>query len=359
MFPQNVMVADTSGNIYYQRTGRVPVRNTAYDWSMPVDGNTSATEWQEFHPAQDHLQALNPAAGYLQNCNIPPDAMIPDSPFSLDAQPEYLFSSADYGPSRDGWINQRGARAIELLSQDSDVTVSEALAYAVDVQPFGYQRWLEVLAGSEAPASNELTELLDWDGQITRDSTAALKYYYWRTALNESEAGAAIRDMVDDHYAIVEQRPPRVVELDEAQFAAVRQAWQAGLDAMRLQLSDTGQPWGRVFRTGRDGIGWPVGGGGGDHLGLTTLRTMGYGAPDENHQRHGVSGQTSTQVVVLSEPIQSWLYLPTGQSDRPDSPHYADQAETVFADRTLKPSWWLPEDLVGNIESRTELEVRL
>ena len=359
MFPQNVMVADTSGNIYYQRTGRVPVRNTAYDWSMPVDGNTSATEWQGFHPAQDHLQALNPTAGYLQNCNIPPDAMIPDSPFSLDAQPEYLFSSADYGPSMDGWINQRGARAIELLSQDSDVTVAEALAYAVDVQPFGYQRWLEVLAGSEAPASNELTELLDWDGQITRDSTAALKYYYWRTALNESEAGAAIRDIVDDHYAIVEQRPPRVVELDEAQFAAVRQAWQAGLDAMRLQLGDTGQPWGRVFRTGRDGIGWPVGGGGGDHLGLTTLRTMGYGAPDENHQRHGVSGQTSTQVVVLSEPIQSWLYLPTGQSDRPDSPHYADQAETVFADRTLKPSWWLPEDLVGNIESRTELEVRL
>ena len=32
VMPQNVMVADTSGNIYYQRTGHVPVRPTGYDW---------------------------------------------------------------------------------------------------------------------------------------------------------------------------------------------------------------------------------------------------------------------------------------------------------------------------------------
>ncbi len=358
MFPQNVMVADTGGNIYYQRTGRVPVRDLAYDWSLPVDGNISATEWRGFHPAEDHLQVLNPDAGYIQNCNIPPDAMIPDSPFSLDAQPDYLFSSADYGPSRDGWTNQRGARAIELLSQDSDVTVQEALAYAVDVQPYGYQRWLEVLGRTNAPESDELTELLGWDGQITRDSTAALKYYYWRTALDESEAGSGIREIVDDHYAIVEQREPRDVALSDAQLGAVRQAWLAGLDAMRTQLGATAQPWGRVFKTGRDSVGWPVGGGGGDHLGLTTLRTMGYGAPNDNHEHFGERGQTSTQIVVLSEPIQSWIYLPTGQSDRPDSPHYSDQAETVFANRELKPSWWLPEDLAGNIESRTELEAR-
>lgn len=359
MFPQNVMVADTGGNIYYQRTGRVPVRDLAYDWSVPVDGNTSATEWQGFHLAEDHLQVLNPAAGYMQNCNIPPDAMIPDSPFSLGAQADYLFSSADYGPSRDGWINQRGARAIEILSQDDDVTIAEALAYAVDVQPFGYQRWIEVLIAADAPVSSELTELLDWDGQITRDSTAALKYYYWRTALNETEAGPGIRGIVDDHYAIVEQRQPRPIELDDAQLVAVREAWLSGLDRMRADLGDTAQPWGRAFKTGRDGNGWPVGGGGGDELGLTTLRTMGYAPPDENMERHGVRGQTSTQIVVLSEPIQSWLYLPTGQSDRPDSPHYSDQSETVFSDRELKPSWWLPEDLAGNIESRVEIEPRL
>ena len=117
-FPQNVMVADTMGNIYYQRTGRVPVRDTQFDWSRPVNGSTSASQWQGFHAAADHLQILNPDSGYLQNCNIPPDAMLPDGPFRLDAQPDYLYSSAIYGPARSGWTNQRGARAVQLLQAD-------------------------------------------------------------------------------------------------------------------------------------------------------------------------------------------------------------------------------------------------
>ena len=66
--------------------------------------------------------------------------------------------------------------------------------------------------------------------------------------------------------------------------------------------------------------------------------------------------RTATQVIVMSDPPQSWIYLPLGQSDRPDSPHYDDQAEKAFSPRRLKPSWWLPEDLALHIESRTVLE---
>jgi len=85
---------------------------------------------------------------------------------------------------------------------------------------------------------------------------------------------------------------------------------------------------------------------------------MGYEEANGDQQRNGNRGQTSTQIVELSKPIRSWIYLPVGQSDRPSSPHYRDQAETVFAERTLKPSWWLPEDLAGHIESREELSPR-
>ncbi|MEM8769406.1 MAG: penicillin acylase family protein, partial [Pseudomonadota bacterium] len=339
----------------YQRTGRVPVRPSGYDWSKPVDGSTSASEWQGIHPAEDHLQALNPESGWLQNCNIPPDAMIPGSPFRLDAQADYLYSSAAHGSAFAGWTNQRGARAVELLSADADVTVEEALAYAVDTQPFGYERWLEVLRNAGAPESAALSELLAWDGQLTRDSTAALKYYYWRSALHDAQGGPALREKVDDHYAIVEGRAPQALALTETELTLARDAWVSGLARMKTELGNLNEPWGRVFRVGRDGVSWPVGGGGGDHLGLTTLRSMGYAKADDSFQRYGNRGQTSTQIVVLSKPIQSWAYLPVGQSDRPDSPHFRDQAEQVFSARTLKPSWWLPEDLAGNIASRQEL----
>lgn len=357
-FPQNVMVADTAGNIYYQRTGRVPVRPANYDWSKPVDGSSSASEWQGFHPSTDHLQILNPAAGYMQNCNIPPDAMLPNSPFTLEAQPSYLFSSAAHGERFDGWTNQRGARAIELLNQDADVTIDEALAYALDITPFGYRRWLEVLRQSAISANPQLTEILAWDGRVHKDSTAALKYYYWRQALDDSDGGTALRERVDDHYSIVAGRTSAAPALSDADKRLVRDTWTQAMSTMKEHFDEHNPVWGDVFRVGRDDQSWPVEGGGGDHLGLTTLRSMGYDEANERHERWGNRGQTSTQVVVLSKPIQSWIYLPVGQSDDPESAHYADQAASVFTNRKLKPSWWLPEDLQPHIVSREELQPR-
>ena len=84
---------------------------------------------------------------------------------------------------------------------------------------------------------------------------------------------------------------------------------------------------------------------------MTTLRNMGYSKPREDKTRWGVRGQTSTQIVVMSDPPRSWLYIPLGQSDRPESPHFSDQAEKAFSPRRLKPTWWLPEDLAGHVES--------
>jgi acyl-homoserine-lactone acylase len=100
VFPQNVMVADTSGNTYYQRIGRVPMRPEGFDWTLPVDGSTSKSEWTGIHPASDHLQVLNPSQGWMQNCNNPPEAMMPNGPFKFEDYPSYLFSGPGYAPER-------------------------------------------------------------------------------------------------------------------------------------------------------------------------------------------------------------------------------------------------------------------
>ena len=359
LFPQNVMVADTSGNIYYQRTGRVPRRPSGYNWSRPVDGSTSATEWQGLHPASDHIQVLNPPQGYMQNCNIPPDVMMVDSPFSPEKTIPYIYGYSS------GHTNQRGARAVQLLHRDSSVTIKEALSYAVDVHPYGVERWLEVLKKIDAGSGDVLRlnsdynagikDILSWDGELLRDSTAALKYYYWRKQLIEDYGAETVSDAAGriDYYLAALGKPAPEINLSDDELGAAKDSFALAMAKLKSDHGSLNATYGDTFRVGRDNVSWPLGGGGG--RGLTTLRNISYGPERKDHTRWGRAGQTSTQVIVLSKPIRSWTYVPIGQSDRPDSPHYRDQAQKLFSQRKLKPTWWLPKDLAKHIKSRTVL----
>lgn len=361
LFPQNVMVADTSGNIYYQRTGRVPRRPSGYDWSKPVDGSTSATEWQGFHPASDHVQLLNPPQGYMQNCNISPDAMTVNCTLTKDKYLGYLYGS------NGGSTNQRGARAIELLSQDDSVTIEEARAYAVDVHPAGVERWIEVLKMADERFGDTLRsnddyatgieDILSWDQEMRRDSSAALKYYYWRQQLVKDHGSDTIRDVasrIDYLYNPVVNKPIPPIDLADEELRGAATSFENAMTTLKEDLGSLGAVHGDKFRVGRDDKSWPLGGGGG-RTGTTTLRNIGYGSEQDDKTRWGRSGQTSTQIIVMTKPVQSWMYLPVGQSDRPDSPHYTSYAEKAFSKRKLQPTWWQPDDLAKHIESRTVL----
>ena len=366
-FPQNVMVADTSGNIYYQRTGRVPKRAPEFDWTRPVNGSTSATEWDGFHPSSDHLQVLNPPQGYMQNCNIPPDAMMPDSPFSLEKTIPYVWADVSHNTQRSGWGNQRGARAVQLLAADESVTIEEALAYAVDLHPYGCERWIDTLRMADAEHGSGLRadpdyaagidDLLKWDQQLSSKSTGALKYYYWRKQMIDDHGaelmGEASRRI--DNYLEPLGKPTAPLSLSSDELAAATTSLANAMKQLKADLGSLDKTYGDVFRVGRDDVSWPVGGGGDKNKGMTTLRNVGFERERSDHTRWGNSGQTSTQLIVLSKPIQSWTYAPVGQSDRPDSPHYRDQAEKAFSPRQLKETWWTPDALAGHIESREVL----
>ena len=367
-YPQNIMAADTSGNIYFQRVGRVPRRAPGFNWSRPVNGSTSMTEWQGFHPAEDHVQLLNPPQGYMQNCNIPPDVMVVDCPLTPDKTLSYIYGDMIYGPLN-GWTNQRGARAIELLDADDSVTAKEAIDYILDVHPAGSERWLKVLKEADAAfgkthRSNPdyaagMGDLLAWDGESRRDSSGALKYYYWRKQLfkdyGDDPTAAELAKRID-HLLGSLGRPEPELNLTDDQQKAILNSFAVAMANLKGIHGSLDAVYGDVFRVGRDGASWPVGGGGDELLGMRTLRSVDYASENPDKTRWGESGQTSTQLVVLSKPIKSWTALPIGQSDRPDSPHYRDQAEKLFSERKLKPTWYAPEELADHIESRTVLD---
>jgi acyl-homoserine lactone acylase PvdQ len=389
LYPQNVMLADTSGNIYFERVGRVPRRPAGFDWSRPVDGSTSATEWQGFHPSSDHVQLLNPPQGYMQNCNIPPDVMLVDSPLTPDKTLPHIYGDMIYGPLN-GWTNQRGARAVELLEADDSVTAEEAIAYILDVRPAGIDNWLEFLrkADTKFGTANQsdsgfaafiedllawlgmadevdtdyaagIKDILAWNGELRHDSTGALKYYYWRKQLyddywDDSMAPVLARQ-IDNLLAPFGKPEPELIT-DDDQLKAVVDSFAKAMANLRAAHGSLDAVYGDVFRVGRDDVSWPVGGGGDRDLGMRTLRNVSYVPEREDGTRWGRAGQTSTQVVVMSKPIRSWTAVPIGQSDRPDSPHYSDSAEKLFSPRKLKPTWYTPEELAEHIKSRTVLE---
>ena len=323
LFPQNVMVADTSGNIYYQRTGRVPKRPAGLDYSKPVDGSTSATAWQGVHPASDHVQLLNPPQGYMQNCNIPPDAMLVGSPLTKDKYADYLYGSSG------GSTNQRGARAVELLSQDDSVTIEEALTYAVDVHPAGVERWIEVLKMAdeqfgESLRSNSdyvqgIDDVLAWDQQLRADSSGALKYFYWRQQLVEDYGNDVVRDAASRinflFHPVVGQPIPEI-DLSAEELQAAIGSFENAMTRLKEDMGSLAAVYGDKFRVGRDDKSWPLGGGGG-RTGTTTLRNIGYDNEREDKTRWGRSGQTSTQICVMTKPVQSWMYLPLAKAIAP------------------------------------------
>jgi hypothetical protein len=68
----------------------------------------------------------------------------------------------------------------------------------------------------------------------------------------------------------------------------------------------------------------------------------------------GQGGQTSTQVIVLTNPPQSYAVIPLGESDHRDSGHWDDQAEKLFSKSKAAPTYFMNKAELMKHVSRTE-----
>jgi len=314
---QNIMVGTVDGDIYYVRNGRVPIRPAGCDPSKPMPG-TGACEWQGIHPYEDLVQIENPPHGYMQNCNISPWVMMKDSPLVPEkyALHPYLYN-ADRTPA-----HQRAAMVLEELAKAMDVTIERAMDIAFSTEVYGAGLWQDRIRKAGAQSDFART-ILDWNRRSDADSRGALAYYLFKIAMGER--GKLLEppaDLTDD---------------------AVRSA----LGKAEQQLHSDFPPgavYGTLFRVGREGSPrhWPVGGGTVTPAGMATPRAISFEKREKIMLGHG--GQTSTQLVILTKPPQSWMVIPLGESDHPDSPHFDDQAEKLFSRARAKPTYFLRRD---------------
>jgi len=337
------MCADVEGNVFYLRTGRVPVRPQGFDFSRPVPGNTSASEWLGLHPMADLVQMLNPPSGWMQNCNIGPDTMTVDCPLRADDYPSHIYGVEP------GASNSRGRRASELLAAADHLTLKQAIAIALDTHAEGAEEWqAAVAAAADAPGAAvparirpALEILARWNGRMDVDECGATLYRAMRELAGEATPGL-------DQEAIM-RRGPLPAEQQQALLGLV----SAAVDRLQRDYGRVQVPWGDIHRLRRGDRTWPVAGG--DTGAGSTLRAVGTSRGDDGIY-YGHSGQSWTQVVLLRRgAVASYSATPYGQSDHPDSAHYADQADQLYSRGRLKPTWFMSDELAKHTESVTEL----
>ncbi len=379
MFPQNLMFGDRHGDSWYVRAGRTPIRPDGYDWNRPVPGNSSATAWTGVHPLEDLVQLENPAAGYMQNNNIAPDMMLEDSPLTVGRYPSYIYNDTP------GRRNSRGVRAVEVLAGAWDFTFADAVELALDEKWTGTAAWQDALrqalnadpdrVRAASPHFRALAgRILGFDGHARQESRAAHAYLVWRERIfalpeladppapggadPENAARLALIDPIGEKGGVPAEFLPLLLD-----------ALDAATAFMLERYGSIDRTLGDIFRIGRGGRTWPLGGisildpNNGQacayDLGCTfTLRAMTALSPlDSLGLRHVEIGSRLLRLVQFTDPIRSYSLHNFGQSENPDSPHYIDQAR-LSSERRLKPTYFDLAELADHVVSTKVLAVR-
>lgn len=158
---QNLIYADTEGNIGYQTPGRLPIRGAGDGW-MPQPGWDSSYDWTGFIPFEELPVSYNPTSGYIVTAN---NAIVTD---------DY-----EYFLSRDWDYGYRAARIVHLIERRAaaaPLTADDMRAIQMDSEMWIGKQLATALADIEVSGSGprEAVELLrSWDAQNTASSAAA------------------------------------------------------------------------------------------------------------------------------------------------------------------------------------------
>ena len=161
---QNMVYADTAGNIGLIAPARVPIRRKG-DGSMPVPGWTSEYDWAGFVPFDDLPRVYNPASGIIVNANA---RLVPD---------DYR-----YFISRDWAEPYRQRRANQLLREVERHPVYGMIAIQADNVALDANDMLPVLlkgAPRNARASQAYELMRGWNHFMLASRAEPLIYTAW------------------------------------------------------------------------------------------------------------------------------------------------------------------------------------
>ena len=328
---QNVVYADTDGNIGYQATGHVPIR-AAGDGSLPVPGEDDGHEWTGYIPFDQMPSVYDPPSGIIATANgrVTPK----DYPYTIAIE----------------WIAPyRTQRIYKLLSANKKYTAADMLAIQTDVlseldlycaQRFVYAIDHTPKASQRAKAAADL--MRNWDGNMAIDMAAPTIAYYSRLKLEEM----LLRDKLGDGWEsyhwfmkpvwlenVLTNQPARWLP---AKYASYNELLTAAVEAA---LSEPGVPsalstwtWGKVYKVDVRHPFWSN---------FPVLKRAGPGAQPLSGDEHTVKqvrthfGPSERFTADLSDLDHSTLDIVNGQSGNIFDEHFNDQWDAYYHGRTF------------------------
>ena len=359
---QNLVYADREGHIGYQAPGRVPIRRSGNDGTMPVEGWISANDWSgDYIPFDGLPSVLDPEEGFVVTAN---QAVIDED------YPYLLTRDWDYG--------YRSTRIREMLEAEGELSVQEMADLQLDTTNPMAERLVPYLLDVGLPSDyyRQAQDLLrGWDHTQPADSAPAAYFnVVWRTMLDltfhDELRERTWPDGGDRWFEVVSgmlSDPAGPwwddVETDtvETRDDILREALVLARDEMtRLQARDPARwSWGQLHRMdlhnatlGESGVapverffnrdGWEVGGGSSIVDATSWNAVEGYDVTAAPSMRMVVS--------VADWDDSRWINL-TGVSGHPTSDHYSDQTELWVRGETLP--WAYSRDAVQDAAEDT------
>lgn len=359
---QNLVYADREGHIGYQAPGRVPIRKSGNDGSVPAAGWLPENDWSGHYIAFDALPKLfDPEEGFIVTAN---QAVINPSDYA-----PYLTDDWDFG--------YRSQRIRELILAEGELSVDEMAELQLDDHNELAETLVPHLLDIRLPRGyrdDGQRVLAEWD--LRQDATSAGAAYFnvvWRNLLELTFADelreSAQPDGDSRWWRVVEDllASPADSWWDDKETDAVerrddilRAAMLAASDEIirLLARNPDAWEWGRLHRLdlrnqtlGESGIGAVEAlfnrdfriGGGGSLVNATSW--------DAREGYEVTSAPSMRMVVSLADFDDSrWINL-TGNSGHAFHSNYTDQTELFVEGRTLP--WAFSRDAVDERAEHT------
>lgn len=334
----NTVYADAEGNIAYYHGNFIPKRDIRFDYSKPVDGSDPATDWQGLHTVNENITVLNPANGWIQNCNSTPYSAAGKYSPKVEDYPYYMSKNIE---------NFRGVHAIRLLEKASELTLDKLIDLAYDPYLPAFEIVIPgLVAAYDALHNPQLKEAIEvlrqWDYAVSTSSVGmSLAHYYTLNYLIDGTLPEGLNDMEKINY-IATKSPPA----ERLHFL------QKTLTQLNEDFGTWQTPWGEINRYQRlngdinlifndDLPSIPVGMASGR---WGALAAFGMRSKQTTKRIYGTRGNSFIAVVEFGDTVKAKSLLAGGQSGDPSSPHFNDQAQR-YADVQFKDVAYYREDV--------------